>query len=135
MKHLGCSTEDMIDYTEPVARKMSDSILLHVGTNDLVKGINTMKNIRKCVEAIRELDNLENIQVGFSSKMNRSDKDFSKEISQFNVKLKRYCLGRGFIYVDNNNINESCLDNSKLHLNKKDTNLFCKNISTSLDVI
>ena len=94
-----------------------------------------MKNIRKCVEAIHDLDNSENIQIDFSSIMNRSDKDFSKEINELNVKLKKYCLGRGFIYVDNDKINESCLNNSKLHLNKKGTNLFSKNISTSLDVI
>ena len=52
-----------------------------MGTNDLTKDINTMKNIKKCVEAIRELDNYENIQIGFSGIMHRSDKDFSKEIS------------------------------------------------------
>ena len=135
MKHPGCSTEDMTDYIKPIARKKPDTILLHVGTNDLTKGINTMKNVRKCVEAIRELDNSENIQIGFSSIVHRSDKDFSKEISELNVKLKKYCLGRGFIYIDNDNINESCLNNSKLHLNKKGTSLFSKNISTSLDVI
>ena len=67
--------------------------------------------------------------------MHRSDKDFSKEISELKVKLKKYCLGRGLIYTDNDNINEFCLNNSKLHLNKKGTDLFSKNISTSLDVI
>ena len=77
MKHPGCSTEDMTDYIKPIARKKPDTILLHVGTNDLTKGINTMKNVRKCVEAIRELDNSENIQIGFSSIVHRSDKDFS----------------------------------------------------------
>ena len=106
-----------------------------MGTNDLTKGTNTMKNIRKCVEASRELDYSENIQIGFSSIIHRSDKDFSKEISELNVKLKKYCLGRGFVYVDNVNTDKSCLNNSKLHLNKKGTNLFSKNISTSLDVI
>ena len=99
MKHPGCSMEDLIDYIEPIARKKPDTVFLHVGTNDLIKGINTMKNIRKCVEAIRELDNSENIQIHFSSIMNRSDKDFSNEISVLNIKLKKYCLGRGFIYV------------------------------------
>ena len=79
---------------------------------------------RKSVEAIRELDNSENIQIGFSSLMNRSGKDFSKEISELNDKLKKYCLGRGFIYVDNYNINESCLNNRKLHFNQKCANLF-----------
>ena len=39
------------------------------------------------------------------------------------------------IYVDNDNINESCLNNSELHLIKKDANLFSKNVSTTQDVI
>ena len=80
MKHPGCSTEDMIDYIKAIARKNPDTILLHVGTNGLTKGINTIKNIRKCVEAIRELDNSENIQIGFSRIMNRCDKDFQKKL-------------------------------------------------------
>ena len=80
MKHPGCSTGDMTDYIKPIARKKQDTILLYVGTNDLTKGINTMKNVRKCVEAIRELDNSENIQIGFSSIMHRSDKDFQKKL-------------------------------------------------------
>ena len=45
----------MIDYIKTIARKKPDTILLHVGTNDLTKGTNTIKNILKCVEAIREL--------------------------------------------------------------------------------
>ena len=71
----------------------------------MTKGINTAKNIRKCSD-IRELDNSKNIQIGFSSIMNKSDKDFSKQISELNVKLKKYFLGRGFIYVDSDNIND-----------------------------
>ena len=31
MKHRGCSTEDMIDYVKPIARKKPDTILLYVG--------------------------------------------------------------------------------------------------------
>ena len=49
------------------------------------------------MEAIRELDNSENIEIGFSTIMHRCDKIFSKEISELNVKLKKYCLGRGFM--------------------------------------
>ena len=80
------------------------------------------------MEAIRELDNSESIQIDFYSIKHRSDKYVSKEISELNVKLKKYCLGRGFIYVDNDNINEACLNNIKLHLNKKGTNFFLKKI-------
>ena len=89
MKHPRCSTKDMIDYIKPFARKKLDTILLHVGKNDLTKGINTMKNIKKCVKAIRELDNSEYIQIGFSSIMNRSDENFQKKL----VKAMLSCLG------------------------------------------
>ena len=51
----------MTDYINPFVRKVLDIILLHVETNNITKGTNTMKNIRKCVEAIHELDNSENI--------------------------------------------------------------------------
>ena len=125
----------MTDYIKPNAWKKPDTIFLHVETNGFTKSINTMKNIRTCVEAIRELHNSENIQIGFSSIIDQSNKDFSKEISELNFRVKKYCLGRRFIYVDNSNINESCLKNSKLHPNKKDTNFFSKNFLTSLDVI
>ena len=64
-----------------------------------------MKKVRKCVEVIRELDNTENIQIGFSTIIERADKDFSNEIEETNIKLKNYCLGKGFIFVDNDNLN------------------------------
>ena len=64
-----------------------------------------MKKVRKCVEVIRELDNTENIRIGFSTIIERADKDFSNEIEETNIKLKNYCLGKGFIFVDNDNLN------------------------------
>ena len=110
-----------MDYVKTVARKKPDTLIIHVGTNELTKGVNTMKKVRKCVEAVRELHNTENIQIGFSSIIQRTDKDFSNEIKETNIKLKNYCLSKGFIFVDNGNINDSCLNNSKLHLSKKET--------------
>ena len=40
MKHPGSTTDDMVDYVRPVTRKKPDVIIMHVGTNDLTKGIN-----------------------------------------------------------------------------------------------
>ena len=118
MKYPGYTTEDMIHYIRPMARNKPDTIFLHAGTNYFTKGTNTMKNIRKCVEAFREMDNSENIQIGFSNIMHRYDKDFSMELIELNVQLKEYFLERGFNYVENDNINVSCLSNIKLHLNR-----------------
>ena len=93
MKHPGCSPEDMVDYEKPVARKKPATLIIHVGTNDLIKGVNTMtmRKVSKCVEIIRELDNTENSQIRFSSIIQRTDKDFSNEIKETNIKLKNYC--------------------------------------------
>ena len=113
---------------KPVARKKPDILIIQVGTNDLRNGVDTIKKVGKYVEVIRELDNTENIQIGFSSIIKRIDKDFSNEIKETNIKLKNYCLGKGFIFVDNDNINEYCLSNSKLYLNKKGTQRIAKNI-------
>ena len=44
------------------------------------------------------------------------------------MKLKNYCEVKRFIFIENANINESDLNNSKLHLNKKGTNIFTQNI-------
>ena len=96
----------MVEYVKTLARKKPDTLIIHVGTNDLTKGVNTMNKVRKCVEVIQELDNTENIQIGFSSIIQRTDIDFSNEIKVINIKLKNYCYGKGFIFVDNDNLNK-----------------------------
>ena len=126
IKHLDCSSGDMVDYVKPEAKKKPDALLIHVGTNDLTKGVNTMSKVRKSVEVIPELENTENIQIGFPSIIQRTDKDFTYEIKETNIKLKTYCLGKWVIFVDNGNINKSFLNNSKLHLNKKGTQRLAK---------
>ena len=96
----------MVEYVKTVARKKPDTLIVHVGTNDLTKGVNTMKKVRKCVEVIQGLDITENIQIGFSSIIQRTDKDFSNEIKEISIKLKNYCYGKEFIFVDNENLNK-----------------------------
>ena len=133
MKHPGSTTDDMVDYVRPVTRKTPDVIIMHAGTNDLTKGVNTISKVRKIVSAIQEVDSTRNIQLGFSSIVQRADKDYSKEIKNINTRLKSYCLGKGLIFDDNSNIDESCPNNSKLHLSKEDTQLLSQNILRSLE--
>ena len=77
MKHPGSTTDDMVDYVRPVARKKSDVIIMNVGSNDLTKGVNTMSKVSKIVSTIQEVDSTRNIQLGFSSIAQRADKDYS----------------------------------------------------------
>ena len=133
IKYSGSTTDDIVDYMKPITRKKPDVIIMDVGTNDLTKGVNMMSKVRKIVSDIQEVDSTRNIQLGFSRIVQRADKAYSKEIKDINIRLKSYCLGKGLIFVDNSNIDKSCLNSSKLHLSKKGTQLLSQNILRSLE--
>ena len=114
--HPGSTTEDMLDYIKPNARRKPDTLIIHTGTNDLTNSVNTMKKVRKLVKVVREIDESEEIKVGFSSIIFRKDKDLEDKRNEVNMKLKKYCEGKGFTFIENDIINESGLKNSKLHL-------------------
>ena len=86
------------------------------------------KKLRKLLKAVREIDESEKIKIGFSSVIYRKDKDLEDERNEVSMKLKKYCDGKGFVFIENANINESALNNSKLHLSKKETNILTQNI-------
>ena len=122
--HSGSTTEDMLDHIiKPIARRKPDTLIIHTGTNDLTNGVNTMKKVRKLVKVVREIDESEKIKIGFSSVIYRKDKDLEDERNEVNVKLKKYCEGKGFVFIENANIDESGLNNSKLDFKKKVTNI------------
>ena len=131
--HPGSTTEDMLDYIKPIARRKPDTLIIHTRTNDVTNGVNTMKKVRKLVKVVRETNESEKIKIGFSSVIYRKDKDHEDKRNEVNVKLKKYCKGKGFVFIENDNIIESGLNNSKLHLNKKGTNILTQNIKRSFN--
>ena len=100
--HSGSTTEDMLDYIKPTARRKPDILIFH--TNDLTNGANTMKKVKKLVNVVREIDESEKIKIGFSSVIYRKDKNLEDEQNEVNVKLKKYCQGKGFACIENENI-------------------------------
>ena len=132
--HPGSTTEYMLDYIKPIARRKSNTLIIHTGTNDLTNGVNTMKKVRKLVKVVREVDKSEKIKIDFSSIIFRKDKDLEDEPNEVNMKLKTYCEDKGFAFIENDNINESGLNNSKLHLNKKGTNILIQNMKRSFNL-
>ena len=75
-KHPGSTMDDMVDYVRPVTPKKPDVIIIDVGTNDLTKGVNTMSKVRIIVYAIQEVGSTRNIQLDFSSIVQRADKGY-----------------------------------------------------------
>ena len=106
--HLGATTEDVIDYVRPTARKKPKMMVIHSGTNDLTYKVNTSQKIRKVINVIKE-------------------DDVNNEIDS--QKLENLCKGKGMRFIDNSNIKSSSLNRSKLHLNKSGTALLTKNFA------
>ena len=130
--HPGATTDDIIDYVRPTARKKPDMIIIHTGTNDIQNKVNTLEKVRKVITTITEIDVNNEIQITFSSVIHRNDQDFEEEIKEINRKLENLCKGKGIKFINNTNIYGSCLNRSKLHLNKSGTALLVKNFSQAL---
>ena len=68
-----------------------------------------MTKIRKVVAPVEEMDNERKIKLGFSSIICREDVDKTDEIIAVNDRLQKYCLSKGLLFVDNSDIDASCL--------------------------
>ena len=78
----------MIDYIKPIVRRKPDVLILHTGTNDLTNNVNTIRKIRIAVKCIRDIDKGKKIKIGFSSIINRKDRNLDAEINDLNINLK-----------------------------------------------
>ena len=62
----------------------------------------------------------------------KEDVDKTDEILVVNDRLQKYCLSKGLLFVDNSNIDTSCLNRGKLHLNRQGTSISADNFRKSL---
>ena len=95
-------------------------IIIHAGTNNLV----TTDSANTCASKIKHLATkaqqiFPQAQVAISSLTIREDVDVSAKLDNVNSQLSSACNEHGFGFIDNNLIDNSCLNGSKLHLNAK----------------
>ena len=86
--------------------------------------------MQRLVSAVKEVDKDNSVKIAFSSIINREDEDFKDKINDVNNKLKSYCNSAGMDFIDNSNIDRSCLNRGKLHLNRKGTAALAKNFNS-----
>ena len=84
--HPGATTEDLIDYIRPTARKKAKMMVICSGTNDITNKVNTLEKIRKVINAIKENEANDEIEIVLSSIIHQDDQDLEDKINELNKK-------------------------------------------------
>ena len=130
----GATTADTEHYLQPSLAKKPKAIILHVGTNDL----KTSSSARNVAEKIVDLGNIiatnsPNTSVTISAITQRSDEESLKiKVKDCNKVLRTFCNQNGWGFVEHLNIHETCLNNYKLHLNKKGIAILASNFVNNI---
>ena len=117
--HPGATNIDMCDYIKPELRHQPDVIILDCGTNDIPNEINTLKKLKKLLKEIEGYDTHKKPRLVISGLIKRYDQDLNEDIKSINGKIQSLCTSKGLPFIDNSNIDKSCLNKSKLHLNRR----------------
>ncbi len=92
--HPGANMEDIADNIKPAVRMKPDILIIHAGTNDFNKNINTIEVLKKTIKSVKEES--PETKIAVSTLLTRRDKpgmdkkvqDINRKISKLN---KRQC--------------------------------------------
>ena len=122
----GATTQDMDFYIQPSLTHKPDTLVLHVGTNNL----RTDESANEIAEKIVKLatDAKKNVnEVAVSSIVFRDD-DLYEKAKEVNNILQRKAAENYLHFIDNNNLKKRDLNGSGLHLNPEGSKILEKNI-------
>ena len=130
----GATMADMVNYLQPSLATKPKAIIFHVKTNDL-KNSSSAGNV---AEKILNLGNMiatnsPNTSVTISVITQRSDEEsLERKVKDCNKVLKTFCNQNGWGFVEHLNIGKTCLNNYKLHLNKKGIAILGSNFANNI---
>ena len=115
----GAISEYLKDFIKPFVEKKPDALILHIGTNDLVKNnIDTIQNLTNIIDFVREQSKDTNIVI--SETCVRGDKPNMYDlVCSMNNKLVELSITKGVGIIKHPNIDKTCLSRKQLHLNQK----------------
>ena len=104
-----------------------DTLIVHAGTNDLTKDINTLRSVKKLCEKAKRISPV--TKIAFSNIIYQKDKrNTDKQRVDTNARLKNFCNQIYIPLIDNGNIKEEQVGVKKLYLNRRGNSLFAKNL-------
>ena len=123
----GATSEDILAEVEDTLKTHPDTLIVHAGTNDLTKNINTLRSVKKLCEKAKRIS--PDKKIVFSNIIYRKDRrNTDKQCIDTNARPKNFCNQKNIPLIDNGNIKEEHLGVKKLHLNRRGNSLFAKNL-------
>ena len=102
----------MVDFIKPYLRKKPDAIILHCGTNDLTKGVNTVESLEEIIQITKTQS--EGPELVMSGLVTRRDKpDMIKKAAALNSCIKDFCRNQQIKFIENRNLDAACLASKK----------------------
>ena len=115
-----------------VARRKPNMVILHIGSNDLTNGVNTQEKLLEVIDILRKES--KDTKIVVSSVVTRKDKNgMPNKVSSLNSSLKTLCIRNQIEFIDNCNLDDSCLGVKRLHLNKKGNSYLANNFNKFLE--
>lgn len=93
-----------------------------------------MKDVRKTVKLVQfqKIDGVKEINFWSPGTAERTDHNFKNKISEANVRLRKYCEIKDFLFIRNENTDEGDLNESGLYLNRNGSKLFTRDMKNIL---
>ena len=118
------------------AYKCRNAVVIHLGTNNIMTDDSPKTIASKLAEVGKTIQrSTEAPRIIISGIISRQDTRVGSKIADTNCEIKSMCVKMKWKFVNNDRLNESCLNGSKLHLNSKGsaylTTNFLKALNTS----
>ena len=118
VKHPSWTSNDLKHEVMKTIENKPNLIIFHVGTNDITNNVDTIANYQVVINKIIKKSPQSNMAI--SSVIKRLDrKNIDKKVITLNERLKKLCEENHIDYINNDNVDESCLGERKLHLGTK----------------
>ena len=89
----------LLEEPDNLIKYQPESVIIHVGTNDLTNGTNMLNNAKKIVKELTT--KLPKVKIAFSGLITRKDKkNLDKNVTETNKRLKNYCRQKDIDYID-----------------------------------
>ena len=118
----GATTKQMSTYVKPTLEEKPDTIILHMGTNDL-RSEDEPDKIANYIVDVAVACKQTGCEVIISALLPRGDK-FSDKAKEVNDNLKELCLSKSISLMEHRNFH---LNNIKLHPNRKGSGILASN--------